>query len=333
MRDPRHDEFERLQKRALEIGNTGTGADYRELLKLLESEFPVVRKAAASALCKWFNRDASVALVCKGALFVAIGKEEGEQTLNYMIKALAKCGKYLNRLDLDLLRDIARNPTHKDYVRASASEAIAVGERENKDEAARLRHWCTRCRRPISAEESAKGIDKYGKPYCRHCLEERRLEDINFEANVEAAKRLRTIDEVAVQSRGEKMIGDWLAANRIAYQYDERMILAGDIRIRPDFYLPEFDIYIEYWGMNTREYLANRRNKQILYQRDHKRLISLTPKDLPDLDAVLKTKLSRYLNVGLPGGPGNQPTVGDSVHFGAEGNSCGLHSGFAVDRP
>jgi len=297
MRDPRHDEFERLRKRAVELGNSGSGVAYREIIDLLKSQFPVVRKAAASALDKLLAREPDLASVCKVPLLSALSREEGEQTLQFMLRAAAKCARELNIVDLDLLRDIARNPTHKDYVRSAASEAVACGESETKEEKARLRHWCTRCRKSITAEESQCGIDKYGKPYCRHCLEERIHEDANFESNVEAAKKLRTVDEVAVQSRGEKRIGDWLSRNAIAYEYDERMIVAGDTRIRPDFYLPEFDLYIEYWGMDTPEYIDNMRHKRILYQREGKKLISLSYKDLPNLEELLKVKLSRYIRI------------------------------------
>jgi len=100
-----------------------------------------------------------------------------------------------------------------------------------------------------------------------------------------------------VQSQGEKRIGDWLAKNAIAYEYDERMIVAGDTRIRPDFYLPEFDLYIEYWGMDTPEYVENMRHKRILYKREGKKLISLYPKDLANLDEILQLKLSRYIRI------------------------------------
>jgi len=297
MRDPRHDEFERLRKRAIELGNAGTGLAYREIIELLKSEFPVVRKAAASALDKLLSREQSLAAVCKIPLLSAISREDGEQTLQYMLRAVAKCAKELNRVDLDVLRDIARNPMRKDYVRMAASEAVARGESETKDEKARLRHWCVRCRKSITAEESQRGIDRYGKPYCRHCLEEKIHEDANFESNVETAKILRTVDEVAVQSQGEKRIGDWLAQNAIAYEYDERMIVGGDTRIRPDFYLPEFDLYIEYWGMDTSEYVDNMRHKRILYQREGKKLISLYKKDLENLEEILKLKLSRYIRI------------------------------------
>lgn len=297
MRDPRHDEFERLRQRAVELGNTGNGVAYREVLELLRSEFPIVRKAAASALDKLIGRQGDIAAICKVPLLLAIEGESGEQTLQFMLRAAARCAKHFNRLDFDILRDIARNPTHKEYVRTAASEAIARGEGEERNRTAHRRHWCTRCRKPISAAESQRGIDRYGKPYCRHCLEERIHEDAHFEANVETAKRLRTVDEVAVQSRGEQRIGDWLAKNAIAYEYDERIIVACDTRIRPDFYLPEFDLYIGYWGMDTPGYVENMRKKKFLYQREGKKLISLSYRDLPNLENLLQLKLSRYIRL------------------------------------
>ena len=297
MRDPRHEEFERLKRRAIELGNTGRTEDYRELIDFLKSEFPIVRKAAASALVKLLDRSPSAAPVCKVALVLAIEKESGEQTLQFMLRAVARCAASFNALDFDILRDVARNPTHKEYVRAAASEAIALGELKTRDRQARRGHECARCRKILSVEEAKRGLDTYGKPYCHHCLEEKLHEDVVFASNVEAAKRLRTTDGVAVQSQGEKRIGSWLAAKAIAYEYDERMIVAGGIRIRPDFYLPEFDVYIEYWGMNTPEYVENMRQKKILYKREGKRLVSLSYMDLPKLEEVLELKLSRYVRI------------------------------------
>jgi len=62
--------------------------------------------------------------------------------------------------------------------------------------------------------------------------------------------------------------------------------------IRPDFYLPRHDVYIEYWGMDTSDYKIGMLLKQKLYQQEGKKLISLYPADLPVLDAKLKTELS-----------------------------------------
>jgi hypothetical protein len=61
--------------------------------------------------------------------------------------------------------------------------------------------------------------------------------------------------------------------------------------IRPAFYLPEFDIYIEYWGMDTADYKIGMLKKQQLYQQQDKRLISLFPDDKPHMEQMLMEKL------------------------------------------
>lgn len=292
MADP---DLERRRKRAVELGNAGRSDGWSELVELFGDSAPAVRRAAASALGKLLDHNESLAPLVAVPLAVALTKEEAPQVLHYALKALLKCAGFLNQIVVDDLMDLARDPTRKDYVRNAANEVIAEVERRRKASAARKAHWCSRCRRIVSEEESRLAIEKYGRPYCRHCLEEKVLEDANFNAAVEEAKRLRTVDEVAVQSQGEKRIGDWLAKRGIAYEYDERFLIAKDTRIRPDFYLPEFDLYIEYWGMDTPEYVANMRRKRILYQQARRRLISIGWQDLDRIEQVLAEKLSRYI--------------------------------------
>ena len=140
-------------------------------------------------------------------------------------------------------------------------------------------------------------MDRFTRPYCTHCFDELLLEGANFEATVEGAKEKMAVDGTAVQSNGERRIADWLATRKIAYVYDERFRIARDTLIRPDFYLPEFDVYIEYWGMDTPEYNANHQKKLWLYQRAGKKLVSLSFRDLPSLEDVLSLKLSRYIRL------------------------------------
>ena len=298
MKHPRHAEFEALRARATALGREGSPSGYRELTELLKSGFPIVRKAAAGAMVKILEANPSLAPLCAIPLVAAAVKETGEQILDYQLRALSLCAGAINAVELDALRDIVRNPNHRPYARERASEVISQVERVTREMEARKRHWCARCRRPVTAAESAAGIERYGKPYCRHCLNERRFEDIRFNADVEKAKRLRTTDGVAVQSHGERRIGSWLAAHHISYFYDERITVAGDIALRPDFYLPEFDVYIEYWGMDTPEYLANMEKKRFLYRRDRKKLISLSYRDDANLERLLELKLSRYCKLG-----------------------------------
>lgn len=290
-------EIERLRQRAVELGNVGKNHDSAELLELYRSPFPAVRRAAASGLGKYIDRNPNSAGIVVPTLAVSLAKEEAPQALQYALKTLLKCAGHLDQIILDDLGDIARDPNRKDYVRAAANEVIAAEEEARRRRRSIKQHWCSRCQKTITAEESQRGIDKYGKPYCRHCLDERILEDANFTATVEGAKRLRTVDEVAVQSRGEKKIGDWLAKRGIAYEYDKRFMIARDTRIRPDFYLPEFDLYIEYWGMDTPEYLENMRKKRFLYQQARKKLISISYLDFERIEEVLAEKLSRFIRL------------------------------------
>ena len=156
------DDAESLRARAVELRNNGSAADVRELSDLLNSQFPMVRRAAASALGKLLERAPDLAGMLVPPLTVAIGREERPQVLQYMLKALSRCGGALTVIQLDVLRDVARNPNHPQYVRKAASEAAAVVEEAARRREARLRHWCARCRKVVGEEEARRSIDRYG---------------------------------------------------------------------------------------------------------------------------------------------------------------------------
>jgi hypothetical protein len=108
-----------------------------------------------------------------------------------------------------------------------------------------------------------------------------------------------------VQSDGERLIADWLMGHNIAYRYDERFRILSGHAARPDFYLPELDVYIEYWGMDTADYKIGMLKKQQLYQQEGKRFISIYPADKPRLDRVLRAKLALFgHHLPPPGTPG-----------------------------
>ena len=74
---------------------------------------------------------------------------------------------------------------------------------------------------------------------------------------------IRTLKGEKVKSFGELYIANWLFQNGVEYQYEARYqhdVRTVDFRqYEPDFYLPEFDIYIEYYGTdeegNTAPYI------------------------------------------------------------------------------
>jgi hypothetical protein len=65
--------------------------------------------------------------------------------------------------------------------------------------------------------------------------------------------------------------------------------------IRPDCYLPELDVYIENWGMDTADYKIGMLKKQQLYEQEGKRLVSLYWKDKPRLRELLAQKLAMFM--------------------------------------
>ena len=80
----------------------------------------------------------------------------------------------------------------------------------------------------------------------------------------------------------------------MTYRYDAKYRIIGEFQIRPDFYLPELDVYIEYWGLDTPQYKMSMYKKQMLYQQEGKRLISVYPRDLPQLGPLLVAKLKLF---------------------------------------
>jgi hypothetical protein len=159
--------------------------------------------------------------------------------------------------------------------------------------AATERH-CQRCNAKVTADEYARSQQIFQRVFCDRCFDEIFLERRNFEMQVEINKTIEAGDGMVVQSEGERQIAEWLTAHNIAYRYDAKFRIIAEFQIRPDFYLPELDVYIEYWGLDTPQYKMSMYKKQTLYQQEGKRLISVYPQDLPGLDGLLRAKLRLF---------------------------------------
>jgi len=98
----------------------------------------------------------------------------------------------------------------------------------------------------------------------------------------------RTADGRWVRSKSEKIIADWLYNNHIRFEY-ERKIAEG---VTCDFYLPDMDAYIEFWGLDNEVYRRYRRRKEEVYSKLGIRLLSLDEADLKHIDDVLRSRLT-----------------------------------------
>lgn len=98
---------------------------------------------------------------------------------------------------------------------------------------------------------------------------------------------------VYVRSLSELFIAEWLYANRIAFEYEREVYFPScDRYAHCDFYLPEYDVYVEFWGIEKDEaYAAYRQWKEPLYERNKYCLISLQFQDLKAFRDIFVRKL------------------------------------------
>ncbi|WP_259532874.1 UvrD-helicase domain-containing protein [Halalkaliarchaeum sp. AArc-CO] len=85
------------------------------------------------------------------------------------------------------------------------------------------------------------------------------LEETDFDSRTEyvAERREESYETLAgetVASRAERVIADFLFTHDVTYQYEAVAAWTDSAddkgEYRPDFYLPEYDLYIEHWGLD-----------------------------------------------------------------------------------
>lgn len=88
-----------------------------------------------------------------------------------------------------------------------------------------------------------------------------------------------------VRSRGERRIVAFFRKHKIRFKYEPELVL-GKVKLHPDFYLPEYKTYLEFWGMVliSPKYRAIMKIKKKLYEKHGIPVVSLLPKHLNDLE-------------------------------------------------
>jgi hypothetical protein len=285
----------RLAARAKALGDSATAEAFPELAGLTRSASPLVRRLAASALGKLAGIVDSAASV---DLLRPLLADAHPQVRQYAAKALGAFGPAAEGA-LDDLRDLYRNPTEKDYVKRSvlaAGKTIREAQRIAEQQTV---HTCRKCGRQVAADEYARSQKAFQRTYCDPCFDEVFLERRNWETQVELNKTIQAADGTVVQSEGERLVAEELAALGVSFRYDNRFRIIKGYAIRPDFYLPEFDLYIEYWGMEDNlDYRIGMLEKLRLYQQAGKRVLSLHARDKPRIREVLRERLDLHLRLG-----------------------------------
>jgi hypothetical protein len=284
-------------RRAVELGRLANPDGLPELSRLLKMPSPEIRRLAASAMAKLagFGADRTAAVAALKP--VALG-DPHPQVRQYALKALKGYGSAAKSC-LAELDDMSSNGSVKDYIRlAASSAATAIREAVRGEESQSVRA-CSKCASPVAPDEYDRSMKAFQRIYCDICFDTVFLQRRNWETQVEMNKTIQAADGTVVQSDGERAIAEELTRLGIVYRYDNRFRIIKGYAIRPDFYLPEFDLYIEYWGMEDNlDYQIGMLEKKKLYQQAGKKLVSLYSREKYRLSQVLREKLS--LHVRLP---------------------------------
>jgi hypothetical protein len=111
-----------------------------------------------------------------------------------------------------------------------------------------------------------------------------------------------TLRGEVVRSNSERVIADYFSRAGIRYVYEQPAMDRWGLRriSRPDFYLPDYGVYVEYWGLTglpegsaRSRYEKGMRGKMEQYRRNGIRFVSLYPNELNGLDVAFRAKLEQ----------------------------------------
>ena len=94
-----------------------------------------------------------------------------------------------------------------------------------------------------------------------------------------------------VRSKIEKIIADFLSRSQLGFLYEPRLNLGTHI-LRPDFYLTDYSLPYEHFGLGTPDYIRSAEIKIAAYYRAGVPFMYTTFNDEPDIADVIVDKLA-----------------------------------------
>ena len=144
------------------------------------------------------------------------------------------------------------------------------------------------------------GKPSNGQHFCKNCRHKYKNKSIDIRIkncseivilDKYGNKEYKCDDGRKVRSKSEKIISDFLFKHGIRVIYEKTVYYYTNektIELHPDYYLPDYDIYIEHNGKNETSYKNNKIETQKMYEKLNYNVIITTEEDLTDIDAKLK---------------------------------------------
>lgn len=147
------------------------------------------------------------------------------------------------------------------------------------------------------------GEPSNGKHFCIKCYHE--YKDKSIDIRITNCREIKILDQYGnltiecddgrrVRSRAEALISNFFYNNKIRSVYEKTIYYkedGEDKTLHPDFYLPDYDIYIEYNEIKKKSYLKSKAYTQKIYSQLGFKVIIMDDQDLNSIAGCLKPKL------------------------------------------
>lgn len=173
-----------------------------------------------------------------------------------------------------------------------------------------------KCKQPTKKVEEAPtsdltcivcGENSNGKHFCFKCYN--KYKDRSIDIRISNCRDTQVIDEYgnktkktkdgrSVRSLSEKIIIDHFFDNYIRVVYEKTIPYVNergeDATLHPDFYLPDYDLYIEFNGLTNKSYLKKKNYANKIYEEKGYNVVILESQDIDDIEGTLPRILSKY---------------------------------------
>lgn len=147
------------------------------------------------------------------------------------------------------------------------------------------------------------GEPSNGKHFCIKCWKKYHEKSVDIRiTNCNATqildeygnKKIKCSDGVWVRSRAESMISDWFFMKKIRVVYEPDFFYKENEEtkvLHPDFFLPDYNVYIEYCELTNKPYLRKKEYTENIYKKNNKTVIIMTDADIENRDKFFFDKL------------------------------------------
>ncbi len=145
------------------------------------------------------------------------------------------------------------------------------------------------------------GKPSNGNHFCQSCYNKYKNREIevhfkncgeSYISDKYCNKKYTCDDGRKVRSKSEKIISDFLFKYKIRAVYEKTVYYyphnGEPIELHPDFYLPDYELYIEHNGLDTQSYKDNKKQTEKMYREMKLNIIVTTESDLENIEKKLK---------------------------------------------